>query len=177
MSAIHADFDLAFRSDSEGETSRQVSQYVSFIVGDASYAVDIMSVREIKGWTDITGLPNQPDYVRGVLNLRGAVLPIVDLARRLGEDMTDTTPRHVVVIVTIEDRQVGLLVDAVSDILDVADDQIKPVPESGSKQDSDLFKGFLTEKDEMVAMLKLDSLLSLPTEGAEGQNVLSPTLQ
>lgn len=134
-------------------------QYVSFAAGAEQYAVDIMSVREIKGWTDITTLPNQPEYVRGVLNLRGAVLPIIDLQCRLGGGLTETTQRHVVVIVALEARQVGLLVDAVSDILDVADDKIQPVPETHGREDARVFSGFLTDETEMVAMLDLPRLL------------------
>ncbi|MBR9824531.1 MAG: purine-binding chemotaxis protein CheW [Alphaproteobacteria bacterium] len=134
-------------------------QYVSFAVGAEQYAVDIMSVREIKGWTDVTSLPNQPEYVRGVLNLRGAVLPIVDLQCRLGAGLTETTPRHVIVIVALSNRQVGMLVDAVSDILDVADDKIQPVPETNGREDARVLSGFLTDQEQMVAMLDLERLL------------------
>ncbi|MBO6795547.1 chemotaxis protein CheW [Maricaulis sp.] len=134
-------------------------QYVSFAAGSEQYAVDIMSVREIKGWTEVTSLPNQPEHVRGVLNLRGAVLPIIDLQCRLGGGLTETTQRHVIVIVAVMDRQVGLLVDAVSDILDVSDDKIQPVPETNSKEDARVFSGFLTDEDQMVAMLDLERLL------------------
>jgi len=135
-------------------------QYVSFAAGAEQYAVDIMSVREIKGWTDVTRLPNQPEYVRGVLNLRGAVLPIVDLQCRLGGGLTETTQRHVVVIVALQDRQVGLLVDAVSDILDVSDEKIQPVPETSSREEARVFSGFLTDDTQMVAMLDLSRLLA-----------------
>ena len=134
-------------------------QYVSFTAGAEQYAVDIMSVREIKGWTEVTSLPNQPEYVRGVLNLRGAVLPIIDLQCRLGGGLTETTQRHVIVIVAVQDRQVGLLVDAVSDILDVSDEKIQPVPETQSREDARVFAGFLTDEEQMVAMLDLERLL------------------
>lgn len=142
------------------ETAPGQKQYVSFTAGAEQYAVDIMSVREIKGWTEVTSLPNQPEHVRGVLNLRGAVLPIIDLQCRLGGGLTETTQRHVIVIVAIADRQVGLLVDAVSDILDVSDDKIQPVPETNSREDARVFSGFLTDEDQMVAMLDLERLLS-----------------
>ncbi len=141
------------------ESQIDLRQYVSFAAGEEQYAVDIMSVREIKGWTDVTNLPNQPQYVRGVLNLRGAVLPIVDLQCRLGGGFTETTQRHVVVIVALEGRQVGLLVDAVSDILSVSDDQIQPVPETNSREEARVLSGFLTDEDQMVAMLDLRRLL------------------
>jgi len=142
--------------DGQGDTK----QYVSFIAGEEQYAVDIMSVREIKGWTEVTNLPNQPDYVRGVLNLRGAVLPIIDLQCRLGGEFTETSQRNVIVIVALQDRQVGLLVDAVSDILAVSDEKIQPVPETNVREETRVFSGFLTDEDQMVAMLDLHRLLS-----------------
>lgn len=155
-----------------GELSSGLRQYVSFAAGSEQYAVDIMSVREIKGWSDVTSLPNQPAFVRGVLNLRGAVLPIVDLQCRLGGGHTQTSQRHVIVIVAIEDRMVGLLVDAVSDILTVPDENIRPVPETSSREDQRVFSGFLTEDEQMVAMLDLSQLLNAElfdeTDSADG---------
>ena len=150
--------NIADASNASGRAD--IKQYVSFEAGDEQYAVDIMKVREIKGWTEVTNLPNQPDHVRGVLNLRGAVLPIIDLACRLGGGFTNVTERHVIVIVSMEGRQVGLLVDAVSDILTVPDDKIQPVPETDVREDSRVLSGFLTDEDQLVAMLDLDRLLS-----------------
>ncbi|MFS2316799.1 chemotaxis protein CheW [Maricaulis sp. D1M11] len=151
---IDREIELGRHSGSDGSR-----QYVSFASGAEQYAVDIMSVREIKGWTEVTGLPNQPDYVRGVLNLRGAVLPIIDLHRRLGGGFTETTERHVIVIVSMGERLIGLLVDAVSDILSVGEGEIQPVPETSGRDDNRVFSGFLTEQEQMVAMLDLDRLL------------------
>src|SRR3990167_1798817 len=91
------------------------SQFVSFAIGDDQYGVDIMAVREIKGWSEITHLPKQPDYVRGVLNLRGVIVPIIDLRCRFGQGMTESTPLHVVIIVQIDQQLIGLLADRVLD--------------------------------------------------------------
>ena len=85
------------------------TQFISFAIGDDQYGVDIMAVREIKGWSQITHLPKQPDYVRGVLNLRGVIVPIIDLRCRFGQGLTEATPLHIVIIVQIGPRQVGLL--------------------------------------------------------------------
>ena len=82
------------------------------------FAADIMAIREIRGWTDTTALPHVPDYVRGVINLRGMVLPVIDLKARLGLGLTEATPKHVIIVVNADDRTIGLLVDAVSDIPD-----------------------------------------------------------
>ena len=104
------------------------TQFISFAIGDDQYGVDIMAVREIKGWSEITHLPKQPEYVRGVLNLRGAIVPIVDLRCRFGQGLTETTPLHIVIIVQIGGRQVGLIGDRVLDIVSVEAAQIQPVP-------------------------------------------------
>jgi purine-binding chemotaxis protein CheW len=104
------------------------TEFISFAIGDEQYGVDIMAVREIKGWAEITHLPKQPDYVRGVLNLRGAIVPIVDLRCRFGQGQTETSPLHIVIIVLIGGRQVGLIGDRVLDIVAVEANQIQPVP-------------------------------------------------
>ena len=77
------------------------AEFISFAIGDDQYGVDIMAVREIKGWSEITHLPRQPDYVRGVLNLRGVIVPIIDLRCRFGQGLTEATPLHIVIIVQI----------------------------------------------------------------------------
>src|SRR4249919_3712110 len=103
-------------------------QYVTFAIGDDQYGVDIMAVREIKGWSEITHLPKQPEYVRGVLNLRGVIVPIIDLRCRFGQGLTDATALHIVIIVQIASRQVGLLADRVLDIVSFETTQVQPVP-------------------------------------------------
>src|SRR5215831_15540305 len=85
------------------------AEFISFAIGDDQYGVDIMAVREIKEWSNVTHLPKQPKYVRGVLNLRGVVMPIVDLRCRFGQGLTKATPTHIIIIVQLDDRQVGLL--------------------------------------------------------------------
>src|SRR5271165_6581732 len=88
-------------------------QFISFAIGDDQYGVDIMAVREIKGWSDITHLPKQPEYVRGVLNLRGNIVPIIDLRCRFGQGMTEATSLHIVIIVQVASKLVGLWADRV----------------------------------------------------------------
>jgi purine-binding chemotaxis protein CheW len=106
----------------------ELSQFISFAIGTDQYGVDIMAVREIKGWSEITHLPKQPEYMRGVLNLRGAMVPIIDLRCRFGQGLTAATPLHVVIVVQIGARQAGLLADRVLDIVGVNAAQIQPVP-------------------------------------------------
>lgn len=141
----------------------ETQQFVSFTVGAEEYAVDIMQVREIKGWTDVTVLPNQPEYMRGVLNLRGLIVPIVDLRARFGEARTDATPTHVVVIVAVGERILGVLVDKVSDILTVNVADIRDVPDMDGRDDQEFLRGLVTAHDRLVAILAIDRLVSNKT--------------
>jgi len=136
------------------------TQFISFAIGDDQYGVDIMAVREIKGWSDITHLPKQPDYVRGVLNLRGVIVPIVDLRCRFGQGLTEATPLHIVIIVQIGGRQVGLIGDRVLDIVSVDKGQIQPVPRTAQGASTDFLSGLVTHDNTMIALIDLPNLLA-----------------
>jgi purine-binding chemotaxis protein CheW len=153
--------------DSRRPAAAAPNQVISFAIGDDQYGVDIMAVREIKGWTAITHLPKQPDYVRGVLNLRGVVMPIVDLRCRFGQGLTETTPLHIVIIVQIGDRQVGLIGDRVLDIVSVDAAQIQPVPRIAQANRVNFLSGLVTVDGAMIALVDLTNLLSAqPDEAA-----------
>ena len=96
-------------------------ELIAFRIGEQEFCVDIMAVREIRGWAPVTPLPHSPTFLRGVLNLRGAVLPIVDLAGRLGLPAAEPTARHVIIVAQVNGQVIGLLVEAVSDILTIDD--------------------------------------------------------
>lgn len=145
------------------------TQFISFAIGDDQYGVDIMAVREIKGWSDITHLPKQPEYVRGVLNLRGAIVPIVDLRCRFGQGLTETTPLHIVIIVQIGGRQVGLIGDRVLDIVSVDATQIQPVPRTSQGATTDFLSGLVTHDNVMIALIDLPNLLSVQDASAADQ--------
>ncbi len=142
------------------------TQFISFTIGDESYGVDIMAVREIKVWSEITRLPEQPAFVRGVLNLRGAIVPIVDLRCRFGQGLTEATALHVVIIVQIDGQLVGLLADRVSDIVTVDPTKIKPVPKIGQNSKSAFLSGIVSIESELIALIELSRLLSLPEAAA-----------
>jgi purine-binding chemotaxis protein CheW len=146
--------------DDAAVVSTVLTQFISFTIGADNYGVDIMAVREIKGWSDITYLPEQPDYVRGVLNLRGVIVPIVDLRCRFGQGATEATALHVVIIVQIEDQLVGLLADRVSDIISVDPAKIKAVPRLGQSASLDFLLGIVTIQDDMIALIELSRLLA-----------------
>ncbi len=136
------------------------TQFISFAIGDDQYVGDIMAVRLIKGWSDITRLPKQPEYVRGVLNLRGAIVPIVDLRCRFGQGLTETTPLHIMIIVQIDGRQVGLIGDRVLDIVSVEANQIQPVPRTAQAESTDFLSGLVTHDNTMIALIDLPNLLA-----------------
>jgi len=140
------------------DSGADVSQYVTFAVGDRQFGVDIMSVGEIRQWTSTTPLPHQPEWNRGVLNLRGAIVPVHDLRARLGGPLTEPTPSHVVVITSIRGQSVGILVDAVSDILTVQAGEIRPLPPHVSDVDESTISGLVSTGDSMVALLDLNRL-------------------
>ena len=134
-------------------------ELISFRIGAQEFCVDIMAVREIRGWTAATALPQSPAFVRGVINLRGAVLPIVDLAARLGFDATQTTDRHVIIVAQICGQTVGLLVDAVSDILTITDEVVQPTPDVASDMAKTFVRGLLAVEGRMISLIGLDHLL------------------
>jgi len=142
-------------------------QFVSFFVGKDQYGVDIMAVREIKGWSDITPLPRQPEYIRGVLNLRGVMVPIIDLRSRFGQGMTQATPMHIVIIVQIAARLVGLLADQVSDIIAVDASRIQAVPKIARGSRVELLSGLVTVEQSLLALIELSNLIFEPNEAGE----------
>ncbi|MGK9052246.1 chemotaxis protein CheW [Neorhizobium petrolearium] len=133
-------------------------ELIAFRIGDQEFCVNIMSVREIRGWTPATPMPHAPSYVRGVINLRGAVLPIVDLSARLGMKDAEPTARHVIIVAQVKSRVVGLLVEAVSDILTITDENIQPVPEVSSDLEKQYARGVLAIEKRMICMIELDAL-------------------
>lgn len=140
-------------------TEGRPRELISFRIGAQEFCVDIMAVREIRGWTVATALPKSPSFVRGVINLRGAVLPIVDLAARLGFDATQATDRHVIIVAQIGGQTVGLLVDAVSDILSITDDVIQPTPDVASEVAKTFVRGLLAVDGRMISLVGLDHIL------------------
>lgn len=133
-------------------------ELIAFRIGDQEFCVDVMSVREIRGWTPATPMPHAPAHILGVINLRGAVLPIVDLSGRLGMKHAVPTARHVIIVAQVKRKVVGLLVDAVSDILTVTDDNIQPTPEISSDHERQFARGILAIDSRMICLIELETL-------------------
>jgi purine-binding chemotaxis protein CheW len=137
----------------------QASQYLTLNLAHEEYGVDILAVREIRGWTPVTRIPQAPPYVLGVLNLRGAIVPVIDMRLRFGLPREEYTPNTVTVIVTVAGRNFGVVVDAVSDVLDVQAADLRPVPDMGTTVDTEYLKGLTAVDERMVLLLDVDKLL------------------
>ena len=135
-------------------------ELIAFRIGAQEFCVDIMNVREIRGWTPATPLPRSPSYMKGVINLRGIVLPIIDLGARFGLATAEPTARHVIMVAHVGSRLVGLLVDAVSDIVQLSDAAIQPTPDVASEQVKSFVKGiFAVEGGRMISLIDLNNVL------------------
>ena len=152
--------DTQSRIAASGGAAREL---LSFRVGTQEFCIDIMAVREIRGWTPATALPHAPSYVRGIVNLRGTVLPVLDLADRLGFGTAEITPQHVIIVIQIDTRIIGLLVSSVCDILAVTDDMLQPTPDIASGPARAFVQGLLNVQDRMVSLLRTDHLIPVET--------------
>jgi purine-binding chemotaxis protein CheW len=146
-------------------TKATAQEVVAFRVADQDFCFDIMSVREIRGWTETTTLPHAQTYVKGVINLRGSVVPVVDLSERLGFGPTDPCARHVIIITVVEGQTIGLLADVVSDILAVSEEAMHPVPEMVAEQVKAFISGVVLVEERMIRRLDLSRVV--PSQGLE----------
>ncbi|MBB3228940.1 purine-binding chemotaxis protein CheW [Luteibacter sp. Sphag1AF] len=137
----------------------EIAQYLTVNLANEEYGVDILAVREIRGWTPVTRIPQTPHYVLGVLNMRGAIVPVLDLRLRFGLTREEYTATTVTVIVTVAGRNFGVVVDAVSDVVEVAPNAIRPVPDMGTAVETEYLKGLTSVGERMVLLLDVDRLL------------------
>lgn len=146
-------------TNSNEATLQDNIEVVSFCVSGQDFCCDIQCVREIRGWSETTILPHVESYVKGVINLRGSIVPVIDLSERLGLGISTPGARHVIIIVVISDQTVGLLANKVSDIitLDVAD--IQPVPELAESTAGAFISGFIMDEGRMIRKIDLSSIL------------------
>jgi purine-binding chemotaxis protein CheW len=132
---------------------------VAFRTAGQDYCIDIMSVQEIRGWVPATILPHAPDYLRGVINLRGAVVPIIDLSVRLGFGKSPENNRNVIIITSLDSRIIGLLVETVSDILGVEKSSIQPIPQIVDEGAQEFIKGVIIADTNMIHLIDIRHLL------------------
>lgn len=133
-------------------------QYITFIANKQEFASSIMAIREIRGWTETTPLPHVPGYIRGVVNLRGLVLPVIDLKARLGLGMTEVSAKHVIIVINTGTRMTGILVDAVSDIITLAGADIQAPPDIMRDSQDSYVDGIAVLDGRMVTLLEMGEL-------------------
>ncbi|MDH5471415.1 MAG: chemotaxis protein CheW [Gammaproteobacteria bacterium] len=138
-------------------------QFLSFTLGDEDYGVNILRVQEIRGWEEVRDIPNTPDYIKGVLNLRNTVVPIVDLRIRFNLKKVEYTPTTVIIVLSVEkdgsSHVMGVVVDAVSDVLNIERKNIKAAPNFGGKINTRYMNGMVMVDNRMVVLLETDKLL------------------
>ena len=150
-------------------------QILTFALGEEQYGVDILRVKEIRGYAPVTPLPGAPAYVRGVLNLRGTIVPVLDLRAKLAMPEAEYGPLTVIIIVTAGASVVGVIVDAVSDVFDVRPEDVQPAPEFGVAVQGRAVAGIARVGDQLVVLLELDQMLgdtaalNLPAVAADRQ--------
>lgn len=146
------------------DTESAETELLSFRLGDQEYCINIMSVREIRGWSPATPVPYAPPHLCGVINLRGTVMPVIDLSLRLGMAAVDADENSVIVIVSVRDYAVGLIVDAVSDIVSVPTSSLTMPAEMTSEVHSDYLSALSLVDDKMIRVLNLETVVPKATE-------------
>lgn len=139
-------------------------QYLTFIMAEEEYGVDILAVQEIRGWEPTTAIPNAPDYIRGVINLRGTIVPIMDLRMRFGLPAVEYSPVTVVVILKVitesSEKVMGVVVDAVSDVYSIKPAEVRQPPDMNQDQNTDFLRGLVNVKKKMVILLDVATLIT-----------------
>jgi purine-binding chemotaxis protein CheW len=141
-------------------SSSDGNQYLTFALGNEEYGVDILKVQEIKGYTPATPVPNTPDYIKGVMNLRGTIIPVVDLRAKLALEQAEYNQFTVIIVVMVGTKVVGLIVDSVSDVLNIPKSDMQAVPEFGSTIDVGFIAGMAKAGEKIVMLLDIDKVVA-----------------
>lgn len=158
---------MEYTTADHSEPSSSRDQLLTFELGSEEYAVDILRVQEIRGWTSATPIPNTPSWIKGIINLRGAIVPIVDLRERFGMAVAPYGPTTVVIVLRAvhedKERVVGVVVDAVSDVCSLEQGAIRPAPDFGAAIDTCFVRGLANFSERMLIVLEIDRLLDFTT--------------
>ena len=156
--------NITTAADSLREQDAGTKQYLTFLLAGEEYGVNILKVKEIRGWEQPTLLPNTAEYVLGVINLRGMVVPVMDLRKRFGMQQVELGKTAVVVVVKVShsgrERTIGMVVDAVSEVYNISDETIMPSPDLGGTISDEYVKGLATIQDKMIILLDIDYLIN-----------------
>jgi purine-binding chemotaxis protein CheW len=156
---------MAANATAKGEVAQAPGshQVLTFTLGPETYGVDILRVQEIRGWSPVTRIPQSPPHVLGVLNLRGSIVPIIDMRMRFNLDQAEYTAVTVIIVLSVESasgrRDIGVVVDGVSDVIDVDHAQVKPPPDLGGQACTEFIRGLAAVSENMVMLLDVDCLI------------------
>lgn len=144
----------------ENTSEQQRLEFLTFTLGEEHYGLDIMRVKEIRGYEAVTKIANAPAFIKGVLNLRGDIVPIVDLRLKFAVGTATYDEFTIVIMLHIDERIVGIVVDAVSDVINIGTDEVKPPPEFGVAFDSQYLHGLVPLNENMIILLNIEKLIS-----------------
>ena len=147
-------------SAAEYGSQNEVQEFLAFRLGKEEYGIDILKVQEIRGYENVTRIANAPEFIKGVVNLRGIIVPIVDMRIRFNLGTPTYDQFTVVIILNLSGRVVGMVVDSVSDVTQLSRDQIKPAPEMGTVLNTDHLMGLGTVEERMLILLDIDKLMT-----------------
>ncbi len=150
---------------SHQDTNKEFKELLTFFLAGEEYGVDILRVQEIKGWDSVTNIPNTPEYIRGVINIRGSIVPIIDMRLRFNLEKKEYDATTVVIVLNVvnegkADRTMGVVVDAVSDVYNVPIDDVKASPDFGTAVDTEFVTGLATIDNKMIIVLDIDHMLN-----------------
>jgi purine-binding chemotaxis protein CheW len=150
----------ANQRNSKEDTEQSGGEYLTFILGTEEYGVEILKVQEIRSYEAVTKIANTPDFIKGVINLRGSIVPIIDLRMRFKLSHAEYNDTTVVIILNLSNRTIGMVVDGVSDVLELKSSQISPVPELVSNIDTKYLLGLATADERMLILVDIEQLMS-----------------
>ncbi len=152
-------FAVGGNMQTENGKTHAVSEYLTFTLGNETYGIDILKVQEIRGYDTVTRIANAPDFIKGVINLRGVIVPIVDMRIKFKVGEATYHEFTVVIIMNVLDRVIGMVVDSVSDVVALLPEQIRPAPEMGAAMDTRYITGLGTQNDQMLILVDIEKLL------------------
>lgn len=142
------------------EKTEVASEYLTFTLGNEAYGIDILKVQEIRGYDTVTHIANAPDFIKGVINLRGVIVPIVDMRIKFKVGEPTYHEFTVVIIMNVLERVIGMVVDSVSDVVALSPELIRPAPEMGAALDTHYINGLCTHNDQMLILVDIEKLMS-----------------
>ena len=160
--------ERAVKSAKAGKSSATHGEYLTFRLGGEEYGIDILRVQEIRSYEPPTRIANSPNFIKGVVNLRGVIVPIIDLRLKLGCESAEYNAFTVVIVLNVKGRVVGAVVDSVSDVLELTREQIKPAPELSSSVDGNFITGIGSVAERMLILMDIEGLMSSADMGLIG---------